>query len=185
MYQELLSFKYDLRDRIGYVLSQIKLEIRKELRSQGHVLTGTLERSIDVVTEETGSALIFLIVMEKYGEAIDTGVASSRIPYTRGSGKKTSDYIEGLKVFWRLRGLSPKEAERASFATANKHKAEGMPTKTSYNFSKNGRRLGFFSLTIENSLEHIEKAVEEATGSVVHKAFFQILDNAQQNLRVA
>jgi hypothetical protein len=168
-----------LKDEIGLIMSQLKLEIRKELRDQGHILTGTLERSIDYEVTQWVNKLVFSMVYESYGEWIDTGVPNDKIPYSRGSGAGSSKYIDGLKRFWMLRGLGAKAAKQAAFATANKHKAEGMPTKKSFSFSNNGRRLGFFSLTIDNNLPNIEKQIQDAVGNVAQATIYRLLDNVQ------
>jgi hypothetical protein len=177
------QFFPNLKEEIGLLMTQLKLEIRKELRDQGHVLTGQLEQSIDYEVIQTGGKLVFAMLLEDYGVYIDTGVPADRIPYSRGSGAGTSKYIEGLRRYWRLRGLSDKEATRASFATANKHKREGMPTKNSYSFSSNGRRLGFFTKTIDENMTNIEKTVQEVTSNLVRATFFNLLDKTQMQLK--
>ncbi len=114
-----------------------------ELEQQGHRLTGNLEKSLQYTIEGDLNKLVGKIWVADYGVVIDKGVARSRIPYNQGSGARTSMYIDGLKKFFRLRGLGAKEAERAAFATAKKQKKEGMPTRGSYAFSNNGKRLNW------------------------------------------
>ena len=180
------DFKSTLRNDIGAVMSYLKLEIRKELRDQGHILTGTLERSIQVEIKEDVNRISFLIYLEEYGlKSIDRGIPPEKIPFSRGSGAGTSKYIDGLKRFWMLRGLSPKEAVRASFATANKQKQEGMPTRSSYGFSQNGRRLGFFSGTVEKNIQHIEDAVRSVADNVVRATFYNVLEKTQREFTAA
>lgn len=179
------DFKSTLRNDIGAVMSYLVLEIKKELREQGHILTGNLERSIQVEIKEDVNRISFLIYLEEYGLNIDRGIRPENIPFSRGSGASTSKYIDGLKRFWMLRGLSPKEAVRASFATANKHKQEGMPTRSSYGFSQNGRRLGFFSGTVERNIQHIEDAVRSVADNVVRATFFNVLNKTQHEFTSA
>lgn len=181
------EFKVRFKEELHLMLSFLKLEIRKELREQGHVLTGTLERSIEDEIQDLVAKMSFIIYLEEYGVNIDGGIPSDKIPFSGITGKGgTSKYIEGLKRFWKLRkGLSDKEASRAAFATANVHKLEGMPTKRSYGFSKNGRRLGFFSGTIERHMSDIERAVESAAESVVRTTLFNMLDKTQYEFQTA
>lgn len=183
----LSEFKLKFQEELSMLMSYLKLEIRKELRDQGHVLTGTLERSIETDIKEEVTIMSFLIYLEDYGLNIDGGIPSEKIPFTAPSGRGgTSKYIEGLKRFWMLRkGLSGPEATRAAFATANRHKQEGMPTSASYGFSNNGRRLGFFSGTIERNIQHIEIAVESATENVVRATLFNLLDKTQREFKAA
>ena len=66
-----------------------------------------------------------------YMATINTGVTASRIPYSRGSGARSSQYIQGLTNYVKRRmGKSDKEAKSIAFAIASKHKKEGMPTKS-------------------------------------------------------
>ena len=74
-----------------------------------------------------------------------------------------SKYIDGLTDFAKKRfGLNDKEAQSAAFAIAKKQKKEGMPTKNSFKFSKNGKRTGFIDDTIQNATPAIEKIIEES-----------------------
>jgi len=116
---------------------------REELEAQGHKLTGSLERSLQFTIQGDLNKLIGSVYMADYGIYVDKGVKASRIPYSKGSGAKTSKYIAGLTDFFIKRGLDFKRARGAAFATAKKQKREGMPTRSSYAYSKNGRRLDF------------------------------------------
>lgn len=142
-----------LRDDVGFVMSLIKLELQQRLEIQGHGVKG-LSRLIDSMEFDItalSNVVIANMLMENYYRFVETGVKASRIPYTIGSRGRggTSKYIEGLIKFWQRKGLSPKEAKSAAFATATKHKREGMSTRNAYRFSKDGTRHGFVSDTID------------------------------------
>jgi hypothetical protein len=131
----------ELLQKAGHILSS---GLVYELVNQGHHLTGALENSIksEVVATEnqtTNTGTMFL-----YGMYVNFGVAPDRIPYGgTPTGAKTSRYIQGLKSFWMLKGLSEEKALSAAFATAKKQKIEGMPTVGSYQFSDTGQRRWF------------------------------------------
>ena len=142
-------------------------ELRRQYRLQGHNLTGKLIASIEekVTLTVTGAKVQVLIV--DYGVIINNGTPASRIPYTPGSGRGgTSKYIQGLQNFARLRmGLNAREALSVAFAIAKKQSKEGMPTKGSFRFSKNGKRTG----AIEDTLEIIDNKIVELTSDFVEE----------------
>lgn len=141
--------KKDLAELADFMVTDLK----RELIDQGHVMTGRMRDSIDLLAIKASQGSVEAFVeMENYFGALDQGVRGSRIPFHPGSGRKTSKYIDGLVNFWMIkRGLSKEEATRAAFATAHKHKKEGMPSQSSWQFASNGRRLEFITRTIEES----------------------------------
>lgn len=150
------------------VLTFTQGNLREELTEQGHVLTGRLRDSIQYRIQATPGKVVGMIEAEDYALSMEFGVPASRIPFSGATGRGgTSKYISGLIRFFILRGRSPAEAKRAAFATANAHKREGMPTRGSYQFSKNGRRTGFVSHTINSTLSEIEAMFEKEFGAVL------------------
>jgi len=105
--------------------------------------------------------------IEDYGLSMEFGVKPQNIPYSPGSGAGTSKYIQGLISFWNKRGVTGREGILAAFATARKHKKEGMPTRSSFAFSTTGARTGFASTVIERDLELIGRILEEKTGATL------------------
>ena len=64
------------------------------------------------------------IVSEEYGVYLDKGIGN--IPYTQGSGEKTSNYILGLKKWAMVKfGMSPKKALQMAFMVAKTQKNRG------------------------------------------------------------
>jgi hypothetical protein len=109
----------------------------------------------------------------------NTGVTAARIPYTPGSGRKTSKYIDGLINYVKLRmGKSDKEAKGIAFAIASRHKKEGMPTKASAKFSSTGKRTGF----IDEALTGKEQQFAEMIELAVAEAFNVTIDNYYQSV---
>ena len=175
----LKSFEVDLANLADFMITDLK----RELIDQGHILTGKLRDSIELLNVNVSSGSMEAFVgLENYFGALDTGVRASRIPYEPGSGKKTSKYIDGLIKFWMIKkGLGKEDATRAAFALARKHKKEGMPTQSSWIHSSNGRRLEFFSRTVEDSdhYDQFETNLQDELESISD----QIINTFQKSLR--
>lgn len=148
------------RQEVESLMKALQSEFREELKAQGHIDTGKLSDSITYNIELVSTAIIATMYMEDYGIPVDTGVPAANIPYTRGSGAASSQYIQKLIGWWQRKGLGDKEAKRAAFATANKHKQEGMPTRASFAFSNNGRRTTFVEATIDNNLDRLFETLD-------------------------
>lgn len=132
--------------------------LQNELVRQGHVLTSKLLREMRREVRREGVNLISEVYMQDYAKHVDKGVKARNIPYSGRTGAGgTSKYIQGLIRFWQLRGLDNKQAKSAAFATAAKHKKEGMPTKASSRFSKSGKRTGFIEQSIIKSKQDFKK----------------------------
>ena len=123
------------KEIIEIISDLIKQDISTKLKEQGHNNTGSLLNSISYKITQTADSIITDFYMNNYGNIVDFGVRANRIPYRRGSGKK-SKYIDGLINYFQSKGLSDAESKRATFAAANVHKQDGMPTKASSRFSK-------------------------------------------------
>ena len=163
---------------VAKMCDHMENEFRKELIDQGHKLTGKLIQSIRSEVKEMQTAVEGLIYFEDYYTYLETGVPASKIPYGgRSSGAKTSKYIAALIDYWRLRGKSDKEARSAAFATANKHKQEGMPTKASYSFSKNNRRTGFLSHVVKTNKSLLEDLLEKHGHQAFQASMMKIIRN--------
>ena len=139
------------KEIIEIISDLIKQDISTKLKEQGHNNTGSLLNSISYKITQTADSIITDFYMNNYGNIVDFGVRANRIPYWRGSGAKKSKYIDGLINYFQSKGLSAAESNRAAFATATIHKREGMPTKASSRFSKNGERTGFVTKVIDNN----------------------------------
>jgi hypothetical protein len=151
----------------------IEQAIREELRAQGHYLTGSLERSLTAdftlgnTTIMQGEALF-------YGQILNDGVSPARIPFSGSTGNGgTSAYIEGLKRYFMLKGLSDQEALRAAFATAHVHKREGMPSQGSSQYSSNGRRLKAIETAWNDSSRRVDRVLDNAYQREIDKTFMQ------------
>ena len=136
-------------------------ELSEELIQQGHKGTGKLINSLRQEIKQEGTDRVLRIYANYYSKFLANGVGASRIPYTRGSGRKSSKYIEALTqwVIEVLRKSPEAKARSIAFAIANTHKKQGMPTSNSYRFSSNGRRLNFIQYVINANRKFIKDAV--------------------------
>jgi hypothetical protein len=150
--------------------------LREEYEMQGHKLTGNLSQSISTEAEATATGAVLRVLMLEYGVYLSTGVSASRIPYSPGSGARSSKYITGLTEFAKKRfGVGQKEAVGIAFAIARKHKQEGMPTKASFAFSRNGRRTGAIDAAFQTALPEIQNQL----APIVSDAVFNLIKKWQ------
>lgn len=155
--------------------AQLIEAIHRELREQGHYLTGELERSVQgTVTETEGDATLVGTALD-YGQILNKGVTAARIPFggSNGDGKGTSKYIQALIDYFKKRGLDDKEAMRAAFATAHKHKKEGMPTSTSKKHSTTGNRLNFIGIVNDVISGPLDDVILGGINTIVDEVFHE------------
>ena len=145
-------------------------------KAQGHNLTGKAIQELETRVIDVRGVTIIQGYIVDYMANINEGVPASRIPYSPGSGARTSKYISGLIDYVKRRmGKSDREAKSIAFAIASKHKREGMPTKNSARFSSTGKRTGFIEAALEGIepklAEMIELAVQESIELVIESFF--------------
>lgn len=145
-------------------------------KAQGHNLTGKAIQELETRVIDVRGVTIIQGYIVDYMANINEGVPASRIPYSPGSGARTSKYISGLIDYVKRRmGKSDREAKSIAFAIASKHKREGMPTRNSARFSSTGKRTGFIEAALEGIepklAEMIELAVQESIELVIESFF--------------
>jgi len=176
-----------IEERLRTIIEKLISDVKDELDRQGHKGTGKLKDSIRYEIRKFPGIIEAVVFMADYGRYVDRGVKAANVPFSgtnRGSGGGgTSKYIQGLQQFWMLKGLSRDEALSAAFATAHKHKKEGMPTNDSFDFSQNGKREGFFSDTLDTFEMEIENLVEE-TQDVVRGAITDVINRRVKEFEV-
>ncbi len=169
-------------DRLGKILGEyLVLKLGQELRDQGHSLTGELITSLEYRVRTTAGSVVVEFLSNEYGAYLNTGVSSSRIPYTPGGKRRggQSKYIQGLiRYVERRMGLRGREAVGVAFAIARAHKREGMPTRASYRFSKNGRRTGWVDVILKQESDEIERQVREFVGRELEILFLNFIKQA-------
>jgi len=154
------------------VMKDLQGQLRKEVRGQGHVLSGNLVDSITYEVKTTPEGYTAVMYAADYGIVVNMGVSAQHIPYSgrRGRGG-TSLYIQGLISYFERRGLPSREAKGAAFATAAVHKRQGMPTRASFRFSRNGRRTGFVETVIGNNTEKLRAVLAAKIGLLLTVEF--------------
>ena len=153
----------DLADEIGKkALEAVALEWRK----QGHELSGEAVRNMATVSLPFASGVRIEGYVPDYMAYLNAGIPANRIPYSPGSGKPFSLYIQGLKEYAKKRmGKSDKEALGVAFAIASKHKREGMPTRASARYSQTGKRTGFIETALQDAIPDFEKIILDSVGA--------------------
>lgn len=162
-----VQIKKSLQKALDFLVDKIK----QEIEDQGHKATGSLLESIETVIEETPDGFIGRILINDYAIILDKGVDRSRVPYSRGSGRKTSKYIDAL-IEWIgviKPSLADSEKKSFAFAIAQKAKQEGHPTRNSFTYSKNGRRKEWSKYAIDKNINTFEELLE--LGKAVASAY--------------
>ena len=138
---------------IGPIKAILREALLAEWSAQGHFESGKVVEEIDYLIEREFGRVSVVGMMYPFGIYIDRGVDAGNIPFSPGSGKKKSKYIDGLINFVqrRMAIADLKEAKSVAFAIAHTQKKEGMPTRGSFSFSSTGKRTEWVSEAIRNS----------------------------------
>lgn len=109
--------------------------LKKELRAQGHFLTGALEKSIRTQFSSTFNNTVLQTVALDYIDDLEEGIRPEHI------NPEDPKYLKGLTSYVQKRfGFDAGKAAAVALRIAHKHRKEGMPTKASYEFSTTGER---------------------------------------------
>lgn len=154
----------DIYQRLGEQVGEVvKKAVKQAFVMQGRTLTGALVNSIDYSVNATVTSAYIEFTLLDYGMILNYGVPANRIPYSPGSGAKSSKYIDGLKMYAKLRfNANDKEAERIAFAIARKHKKFGMPLD---------KKTGAVEKGLDKSKEEVEELINEALTQVINVMF--------------
>lgn len=154
----------DIYQRLGEQVGEVvKKAVKQAFIMQGRSLTGALVNSIDYSVNATVTSAFIEFTLLDYGMILNYGVPANRIPYSPGSGAKSSKYIDGLKLYAKLRfNANDKEAERIAFAIARKHKKFGMPLD---------KKIGAVQNGIDDSKDEVEALISEALTEVINVLF--------------
>jgi hypothetical protein len=160
------SYKTMIGDSaIKRIDTELQDDLKKELRDQGHYLTGALERSFTSNQSTTSSKSVIEIKALDYAEDLFEGIRPEHID------PNDPAYIKGLTRYAEKRfGKTGKAAIKAAVAIARKHSEEGMPTQNSYQYSNTGERL-FANVEAYNKNEDIYGQLLETGASAEIDAF--------------
>lgn len=176
------EFIRQFKGQVARVNDVLIIQFQKKLKAQGHYNTGKLANSIYDEIDIIGTTIVSSFYYEDYGEFIDKGIAAGRIPYKRGSGAKSSKYIDGLVSFFKGKGLSETNSKRAAFATANAQTREGMPTRGSYAYSNDGTRTGFVNTVIFENSNLLDSLFDDAVAATFEVIFNDMIEKFQATL---
>lgn len=174
-----------LRRNIQELGEFLVVELRKELKGQGHEATGKLSRELEAVVKDFLNATEVEINHLQYGVYIDQGVRADRIPFRKGSGAKSSRYIDALIRWVRIKGFTSgldKDIRGAAFAIANKQKRYGMPIPLDKRApggrggNTNGRVKGWLDYVYTQNLAIIEQRLKEVSATFIEMAFENVLN---------
>lgn len=154
----------DIYQRLGEQVGEVvKKAVKQAFVMQGRTLTGALVNSIDYSVNATVTSAYIEFTLLDYGMILNAGVPANRIPFSPGSGAKSSKYIDGLKMYAKLRfNANDKEAERIAFAIAHKHKKFGMALD---------KKTGAVEKGLEDSKDEVEALISEALTEVINVMF--------------
>ena len=139
--------------------------IKKELRDQGHRNTGNLENSFASEVRIEGGEVRLIGTSALYSRFLNDGVPASSISF-----KQFPFYVE----YFLSKGFDEKKAKAFAAASIRKSMSgDGMPTKTSVRFSKNGRRRDFIGAVEDEAGDLMDKSVSEAIDIIVDRVYLR------------
>lgn len=143
---------------ISKLSSDLERDLAKELRDQGHYLTGVLERSINSRISSAGNSAVLDVEALDYINDLNTGIPASQIQVDVA-------YVQELAAYAQKRfGVSGGAALRAGYNIAKKHAQEGNPTQASYQFSNTGDRLHAIEDSYQKNEAGYDQQIETSLG---------------------
>lgn len=147
-------------------------EAAERYNVQGHNYTGSLINKAEVKLKKTLQSFDVSLVIALYGIFLDKGVKANKVRLGRA-------YIEAMIQYGKRKGVE--DPKGFAFAVRAKHLREGIPTAASARFSKNGKRKGWLTDTINELLkekyfdtklaEIFQKDVEAKVEGIFEEAF--------------
>lgn len=152
----------------------IEQMIAKEIIAQGHKNTGKIIETAETLVKQQGNEIVIQGLYEYYAQFINKGVKASSIQ----KSKFAKAAIEALTVWARRKGFS--NPRSAAFAIRQVQAREGMPTRGSYKYSSNGKRLDAFDDVLQS------KELTEKIDSVVGKSIERSVNSfIERNKKIA
>ena len=149
-----------------HIADYLKRKLQDELARQGHVATGDLGNSIEVVVEEITNGFELKGSYLYYGKFVDTGRAPgvTRVP------------IDALLDWIYVKGISfeGKSEMQTAFAIQTSIFNKGIPT------DGDPDKLRWMSGTIEANETELDALIREAAGSYVTTIFNNLVEESQK-----
>lgn len=140
----------------------LRKELQKELREQGHHNTGALEQSFTSNVAIEGDKVILSGYALNYGGILNDGTRPE---------KASMKQFHFVKEFFLSKGYNEKKAGAYAAMTINKWMKEGMSTKASRRFSKNGRRSRFIDQVAEDVDKRLDESVFHEIDKIVNSEY--------------
>lgn len=152
-----MAVKFDFKKAVVLACDLAILALQEELDNQNHNATGTLSNGIKARTAVFPDGAKGTVSTYLYGGAVNFGVPASKFKF---GGKK---HINTLIKWIGDKGIAPKggNAKKFAWAIVKKHAKDGIPTRESYKFSRNGKRLGFMTDALTVAEQVIENTVPD------------------------
>ena len=142
-------------------------KLQNELREQGHEATGTLINSITY--KVVSDTKIEISTPHEYVNSMENGLP-------QGTSVPISALIRWIEVKGIVTG--DKEIKSLAWAIRTSIYQQGSPTKGSFKFSSNGRRLGFTEYVIDT----YTKTIVQMAGKELLKETSQPIFNAVKKI---
>lgn len=140
----------------------LKDSTAKELKAQGHYLTGALAQSITPAVVKIPGGWHLVVTSMDYQKYLHYGVAAEKASFKQ---------FPFIVRYWQKRGLELKEAKGAAAATIRKWMKEGMPTRASLVYSTTGTRLKFLDDAYRQSWANVNDKITKAIDLEIDKEF--------------
>lgn len=140
-------------------------DIKKELRDQGHYLTGALEASLkDHEISENGGVILTAEALA-YIADLETGLAPNQIDLSEKGLNEMTRYVE-LRM-----GYRGKAAVKVAWLILKKQAKEGNPTRGSYAYTKTGFRTEAIQDVFESKSNRYVGMIDDAAIGSLDKSF--------------
>jgi hypothetical protein len=157
---------------------QIVADIKKELRLQGHFLTGELEHSFVEKQSNTDGEIFFEAYAYAFLQELEQGLSKDEIP----AFNKNSQEFANLVKWVKLRGLPDSgryyvSAETIAESIWRKWQRVGKPLEGSKAFSQTGEILGAITEVFHKNDDKYFNSIDEEV--------VKVLDATYENFNVA
>jgi len=125
-----------------------------ELEQQGHRATGRSIKSLTPKVYRDGSDIVMEISGVKSLKYVNDGVRGARVRYSK---QVILDWLKVIGV-----GANDKERESIFWKIRTIHKREGIPSKGSYKYSKNGHRKNWVARSTKDLQKDALKYIDIA-----------------------
>jgi hypothetical protein len=150
------------------VNEQVVEDIKRELRLQGHYLTGALEASLIDKELSQGGTIVLTAEALAYLEELEKGVPREQIVINSKILDEMTRYVE-LRMGYRGR-----KAVRVANLILKKQKRQGKPTWSSDKYSQTGKRTQAVEETFERNQDRYISGIDREVLGSLDESFHEI-----------